>query len=85
MIRFGVLVDLGHDFLDGRAIGLDRLLRELVALLLVALGVLIERLLGEIAGLVVLLGLLLIAGGLGASVQHPLASTLISRSYSGWA
>jgi FSR family fosmidomycin resistance protein-like MFS transporter len=29
------------------------------------------------------LGLLLIAGGLGASVQHPLSSTLISRSYSG--
>jgi MFS transporter, FSR family, fosmidomycin resistance protein len=29
------------------------------------------------------LGLLLIAGGVGASVQHPLSSTLISRSYSG--
>jgi MFS transporter, FSR family, fosmidomycin resistance protein len=29
------------------------------------------------------LGLLLIAGGLGASVQHPLSSTLISRSYGG--
>jgi MFS transporter, FSR family, fosmidomycin resistance protein len=29
------------------------------------------------------LGLLLVAGGLGASVQHPLASTLISKTYAG--
>jgi MFS transporter, FSR family, fosmidomycin resistance protein len=29
------------------------------------------------------LGLLLVAGGLGASVQHPLASTLISKAYAG--
>jgi MFS transporter, FSR family, fosmidomycin resistance protein len=29
------------------------------------------------------LGLLLVAGGLGASVQHPLASTLVSRAYAG--
>jgi MFS transporter, FSR family, fosmidomycin resistance protein len=29
------------------------------------------------------LGLLLLVGGLGASVQHPLASTLISRAYAG--
>lgn len=29
------------------------------------------------------LGLLLVLGGLGASVQHPLASTLISRAYGG--
>lgn len=29
------------------------------------------------------LGLLLVFGGLGASVQHPLASTLISRAYRG--
>jgi MFS transporter, FSR family, fosmidomycin resistance protein len=29
------------------------------------------------------LGLLLVAGGLGASVQHPLASTLIARAYDG--
>jgi MFS transporter, FSR family, fosmidomycin resistance protein len=29
------------------------------------------------------LGLLLLAGGLGASVQHPLASTLILRAYAG--
>ena len=30
-----------------------------------------------------ILGLLLVAGGLGASVQHPLASTLISKTYAG--
>jgi MFS transporter, FSR family, fosmidomycin resistance protein len=29
------------------------------------------------------LGLLLLAGGLGASVQHPLSSTLVSRAYAG--
>jgi MFS transporter, FSR family, fosmidomycin resistance protein len=29
------------------------------------------------------LGLLLLVGGLGASVQHPLASTLVSRAYAG--
>jgi FSR family fosmidomycin resistance protein-like MFS transporter len=29
------------------------------------------------------LGLLLVAGGLGASVQHPLASTLIAKAYAG--
>jgi MFS transporter, FSR family, fosmidomycin resistance protein len=29
------------------------------------------------------LGLLLLAGGLGASVQHPLSSTLLSRAYAG--
>lgn len=31
----------------------------------------------------VLLGLLLVLGGLGASIQHPLASTLVSRAYAG--
>jgi MFS transporter, FSR family, fosmidomycin resistance protein len=31
----------------------------------------------------IVLGLLLVAGGLGASVQHPLASTLISKTYAG--
>jgi len=31
----------------------------------------------------VLLGLLLVLGGLGASVQHPSASTLVSRAYAG--
>jgi MFS transporter, FSR family, fosmidomycin resistance protein len=29
------------------------------------------------------LGLLLVAGGLGASVQHPLASTIVSKTYNG--
>jgi MFS transporter, FSR family, fosmidomycin resistance protein len=31
----------------------------------------------------VVLGLLLLVGGLGASVQHPLSSTLVSRAYAG--
>ncbi len=30
-----------------------------------------------------ILGLLLVAGGLGASVQHPLSSTLVTREYAG--